>query len=653
MRIIEEQMKTVSTIGIPPALMTFIAILIAAATIVVVGIGFSLVIRRWKDAASIEIENFYGGQVSMINNATQGQDEVPIFFPYPVTPKKKKKEKEEKPPDPEPDVPDPIANPPTPESPELTPPPSPTPPVEESVPEPAPPDPVTPAEIEVGPSAKPPAIAESDAVRSARIANKVSNPYCIKPQFVVCEVAPQPIISINAFRYDGTLESKVGTIGPFSQPIATLQPTFSEDGINRFFMFDAAAALNNTAKDADVAMNSGRNGGCSIVAVIRCSDMENPDFVLTRIEKKYEMKLEDFKYYITRNTWCLLMVVYKEKDRGTSYSTFLDDVANGEELRVSQTQDSLLDTNVNKMIVADPVKKDSVSRVDIAYLGVYDRALTQYERELIRASCNDILISPSARKVDPKVMADYDLTEITEERLDANKDMRRSLVDASPSGFNLIYNVYGKDAIFNSKSKTKYVELSKNDKFFSQTSNYIDMIDGYTVELFFCIRQYSIETDSIVMCYSALQANVRIPQMIMGVTSSTFGTNTQIEGNRFTVIYAADMPRFQSQTVLSVNKWYHVVFTSESKMFINGQRVETYGRALVTLPLVVNQARYITVGDYMNADGSRVSTDAGKSMNGFFGLGRIYNYPLTPAAAQERYTVVKNSNGGGNVYGLP
>jgi hypothetical protein len=635
--------------GIPPALMTFVAILIAAATVVVVGIGFHLVIKRWQAANVSEIEHFFGGQVSMINNATQAQEEMPIFFPYPVTPKKNKENDAKKPPK---SAPETTQSPPPTPSPPMQPPPS--------------ADPEQRAPSAPGPSRSPgPAAVDAeqdrqaamddgdDAARIARNANKVTNPYCITPQFVVCEVAPQPVIAINAFRYDGAPESKVESLGPFNQPNQSMQPTFSEEGKTKFFVFDDAVNLNNTKKDIDVPINSGRNGGCSIVSVIRCSDLENSDFVMTTIDKMYTMKVDDFRYYITRNTWCLLMVVYKEKDKGTSYSTFLDDVANGEELRVSQTQDSLLDTNINKMIVGDPMKQGNQSRVDIAYLAVYDRALTPYERQLIRASCKDILISPAARTTDPKVVADYDVTEITDERLSASKDMRRTLKDSSASKFDLLYNVYGKDAVFNTKSMTKYVELSKNDKFFSPTSNFIDMTDGYTMELFFYIRQFSTETDSVVMCYSALQANVRTPQIIMGITSSTFGTNTQVEGNRFTVIYAADMQRFQSQTILSINKWYHVVFTSESKMYINGEKVDTYGRALVTLPLVANQARYITVGDYMNADGSRVSTDAGRTMNGFFGLGRIYNYPLNPTAVRERYTVVKNSNGGGNVYGLP
>jgi hypothetical protein len=640
--------------GIPTSLITVIAVVIAVATVAIVGVGFHAVIKRWQ--GTVDVEHFYSNQVSMINNATQAPDEVPIFFPYPVTPKQAKKTDA------------------TPAEPQVVPPTTPTPTAEKKPPALSPIANIKPTKVVASPPgpSRTPDSSEGDVVgppgsssleasasKNMRTAFKAANPYCISPQFVVCEVAPQPAITINAFKYDGAVESRVESIGPFGQSSPNLQAKYIEEGKTRFFSFREMATLKITDKDADVGIPTGRNGGCTLVSVVRCTDVENSDYVIASLkfgdsdQQRYIQTLEDFKYYITRNTWCLLMCIYKEKDKGTSFSTFLDNMANGEELRVSQTQDTLLDTNIKTMVLADPVKEGNTTGVDIAYVGVYDRALTPYERQLIRASCEDILKSPSARTIEPKVVVDYDVTEITDAQLSANDDMRKSLNDKSASKFDLIYNVHGKDALYNTKTTSKSVELSKSDKFFSPTSNFIDMADGYTFELFFCVRQFSSEADSVVMCYSALEMNVRTPQIIAGVTSSTYGTNTQIEGHRFSVVYAADLPRFQSKQTLDENKWYHIAFTSESKMFINGEQVETYGRAVVALPLIANQARYITIGDYKNADGARVSTDAGKTINGYFGLSRIYNYPLNHAAIRERYTIVKNSNGGANVYGLP
>ena len=629
-------------------------VFIAVVTIVVLLIGFRVVVRRWG-SADTQIEHFFfNSQVSMINNATQPPDEVPIFFPYPVMPPKEEKDKKKRPR--QVDETKHIMSPPAilPVAVQGKPPVAAKPPQMPTPSRAAPPDA---AEIALADSPSASLTNANNPSRNPRNAFKAANPYCIAPQHVICEVAPQPLISINAFKYDGKPDSSVASLGPFVQQDLRKQPKFVEEGNVRFFSFSESASMVNSTKD-NAEIPTGRNGGCSIVTVMRCTDVENADFVIASLtfgklpNQKFITRIEDFKYHITRNTWCLLMCVYREKDDGTSFSTFLDNVGNGEEIRVSQTQEALMDTDMKSMVIADPSKDGNTTGVDIAYIGIYDRALSPYERQLIKASCEPILKSPSARATDPKVVADYDLTELNEATLSANKDMKRSMQDKSASKFNLLYNM-GRDAVFNTRLSAKSVEMTKSEKFFSPTSCFIDMTDGYTIELFFCVRQFSSEADSVVFCYSALEMNVRTPQIVAGVTSSSFGTSTEIEGHRFSVFYAADIPRFQSKGTLQINQWYHIVFTSESKMFINGEQVETFGRAVVALPVAANQPRYLTIGDYKNADGARVTTDAGNTMNGYIGVVRVYNYPLVHASVKERYMAVKSSGGGDNVYGLP
>ena len=651
-------------------------VVVTGAVIAATGFVFARVAARAvaNDQGEHAEHFYYGNQVSMINNATaapyhEAMPEIPVYMPFPVMPKDEEKNEGTPATDPPPSPSDmPPGKPPEPAAPPAMPP--------AAAPQAPAPGPGAP------PAASPPGMPPSKSTPNPN-ADGISgpgpldievalnaNPHCINPQYVVCEVAPAPVFSINGFKFDGTPGTKISQLGPLVQRDTEMQPSYKEDARVRYFAFDGAKTLVNDAKET-INLPISQNGGCSIVALVRCTDVDNPDYTIASLNyvgtqgKTYSMAIEDFKHYAARNTWGLWMSIYAEKDKGTSYATFLDAVDRGEELRIQQTQESIEDADIRSMGIANPVKEDNSTGVDIAYVGFYDRALTPYERLLIRASCEQIIAAPPPRAIEPRVVADYDLTTITDAYLNTSPDLRRMVKDMSPSKFNLVYNVDGRDAVFQTRVAARCVEMTKNEKFYAASSSYVDLTSGYTFELLFMVRQFSQESDSVIMCYATLENNLRAPQIIIAITPSKAGMANQVEGHRLSVFYQSDMLRFETNETLKENKWYHAIITSESEMFINGEKAKTTGRAVATLQLVASQSRYITIGDYKNADGQRVSADAGNTMNGFYALARIYNYPLSASAAREAYrkakSVGKNLGDTGegnkkieeNVYGLP
>lgn len=513
------------------------------------------------------------------------------------------------------------------------------------------------------------------------------------------------------------------------QPEQRLRPLFREekvgDTVVRFLSFDGRQTVQTIdlpyMKDRKVMAK--RNGGCSFVLLARLGDVTNTSLKLANIPGTLfglEMS-ETFRYMVHRVKFMLLIKVFKEEQLldgnsvGVTTQIYLNDVENSEQVYVTQTQESLHDTDLAGLEImrkasivegfaddatvggsdvdmmggapaafttapvafaeggapagatdsppsvpavtaavsqsADPSPPSMPAGIDIAYMGIYDRALNLSERRLIARSVQAIIDGQVTPSIKPAAVVDFDITQISAEILDADPDSRRMVKDLSPNKFHLMYNVEGQSVSAQyrlANTQTKCLELTKNEKFFTPTPVNLDTSNGYTIELLFCIREFSSENDSAIFCYATQDANVRVPQLIVSVSSNRSSSSDNIngDGNRLSVFFTHDIPRFECLINLRTNKWYHAVITSDSKIYLNGSQVPTTGRAVTWLPDVIDRGRYLTLGDHNVADSYRVTTDTGISINGFIAVSRFYTAPINDELVKELHRKLRDDRGG-------
>lgn len=579
-------------------------------------------------------------QVAMINNTMPEPEEWPIFYPVPLPPPVMPCMEcpEEDPVEPSPPFHPTHPNPTN------------TPTKQPSQPSlPSPPPTAQPLPVAASPS---PANSQSRSPVAKRPvpqfeADTPGNPHCISPQYVVCEVHPAPRASVNAFKL-GALEpvqsdTKLSKWEGFSQDDATLQPSyFTEDGGFKmsFVRHTWMQSMPFTAEN--VKLSIGKNKGVSLVFLARFTDDFDAydTYKLLVVGDKYTLTIADIKYYVVRGRWMFIIKTFAEEDMGVVIRTFVNDMDETEEITVAQRQlgdmtiEDMETNNIHLMIGNIGVV------VDVVYAGVYDRALTAYERKgLIRLSVDEIINLPGPVPV-PKALVNYDVEGMTMAAIGQNNKL---FIDSSDNGNHLLYNQQTTPA-FQIQAPPKYLSLTKNQRFYSQNPVSMDLDFGYSVELLFSCIEFGQENNLVVFTYSsqnkASSGERDIPDIIAQIT--TVDNNT-IRGNLFSVFYAANLRSFECQEVVEANKWYHIVFTSDSTMFVNGVKVVPRGKAVANMPTLEGHKRYISIGDMNSANSLTISNDTGRTLVGKYALARIYNGPLTSEAVMTRYNAVKGT----------
>ena len=541
---------------------------------------------------------------------------------------------------------------------------------------------------------------------------EIRAPYCVSPRFVVCEIeSPKPpILSINAFSIDkhvlntkiqvaarGVASGKVALIG---QPNIARRPLFREHKFGlksnvlvRSFSFQREHSL-QVLNDTDMKMrklNAKTNGGCTFVALVRIGDLFDTDIFIASIPgTMFEISTrEPLRYLVNASKFVMLMKVFREEkivdgpDVGVTIEMYINNVEDGEEVYVTQTQQSLVDTTLGSLklmhvggnehttgsVMPPSTEVPHVEHfeqapmpMDLSYFGIYDRALNLAERRLIATSVKNIMDAQVNPNIKPKIALEYDIRLLTDELLDATPDMRRMLKDSSGNRHNLLYNIEGDSvsAQFRlTNTQTKCVELAKNEKFFSASPVYLETSAGYSMEFLFCAREFSRENDSIIFCYTTQDLNIRDPQLIVNITpnqkkndrNSDSSDGTTKDGHHLSVYFSADLPRFECLVDLRLNKWYHVIITSESNIYINGAEAPATGNMVTWVPDLPDRGRYITIGDYKVTDSYKVSTDTGNSLGGYIALTRFYSAPMNEVGAKEAYQQIRKLDEF-NAYGI-
>jgi hypothetical protein len=391
------------------------------------------------------------------------------------------------------------------------------------------------------------------------------------------------------------------------------------------------------------------NKGCTIVALAR---VESYDFAtdITLIgmsENKYSLTLNDFKYYIQNKRWMLFIKVWDEsKDQtGLTILSYIDFMDENDEVAVSQDQSTLPVADVKTLVVAKPgtdpsatqgaaLSVESAMATHIAYASVYDRALTDKERNMVLESVRKILDNQPIFEDAIEAVVDYD---IMASKQSSEFDQRTVKDRNARNMFHLRYNM---DIVPEKYEFRPFpsLRLTKNDKYYTDRSVYLEMPDGYSIELMFCVEEFSNDVASVIFCYSVIASESGIPQLIAGVTATD-----SAKGNLFYVQFFTQeikTGRLESSVRISPGEWYHVIVTSDSKIFVNGVRdKDARGRAVTNFPAA--SGRYISIGDYKNPDIDSTTSDYGNTMHGGISLARIYNAPVTQAKVDQLYFNVK------------
>ncbi len=501
------------------------------------------------------------------------------------------------------------------------------------------------------------------------------DPFCARPQHVVCEIPipDLPIFSINAFtigdvalgsgvQYTDKTKSITST-SPESRPI--LKENKYNDVVVRYLQINNNIHTLNVDQDSHVAklvFTPKTNKGYTIVMVARIITprLDRDQFSYTSVGKT-GLKLtqnESFKYYVNKNNFMLVMKTVREKrgedDQilGSMAALYVNLMEDEEAIQIKQSQEELQDASLAEMVLLhDKTEQNQDStkmEVDLVYLGLYDRPLNMVERMLIKKSVEPIINHANVEKYNLEVQAEYDITTMDAAQLEANPDLQRIVRDQSPNRFNLVYNVEGGSIQYRlTQTQTKCIELTKNEKLFTPSPGYIDTIThGYSVELLFCIKELSDDNDSVILSYTITDLNIRLPQLIVGVSSNQ-RSKLEGKGARLSVFFAHDLPRFECLVNMVTSKWYHVIITSDSRIFLNGESAPTLGRAVTWLP---DMNRTLTIGDYKTTDSYRVSSDYGNTIHGYVALARVYNAPINDEIAKNKYTHLRDLDG--NAYGI-
>jgi hypothetical protein len=482
---------------------------------------------------------------------------------------------------------------------------------------------------------------------------------CAVPQYTVCEVVPVPPIGFHAFRFfaigDGKsfITRNVGNVEDcFKQTDVKLQPKLLQtamewEGVPYFEFTKKQTMAYVQAPPATLEIKA--NKGCTIVALAR---VESYDFAtdITLIgmsENKYSLTLNDFKYYIQNKRWMLFIKVWDEsKDQtGLTILSYIDFMDENDEVAVSQDQSTLPVADVKTLVVAKPgtdpsatqgaaLSVESAMATHIAYASVYDRALTDKERNMVLESVRKILDNQPIFEDAIEAVVDYD---IMASKQSSEFDQRTVKDRNARNMFHLRYNM---DIVPEKYEFRPFpsLRLTKNDKYYTDRSVYLEMPDGYSIELMFCVEEFSNDVASVIFCYSVIASESGIPQLIAGVTATD-----SAKGNLFYVQFFTQeikTGRLESSVRISPGEWYHVIVTSDSKIFVNGVRdKDARGRAVTNFPAA--SGRYISIGDYKNPDIDSTTSDYGNTMHGGISLARIYNAPVTQAKVDQLYFNVK------------
>ena len=484
------------------------------------------------------------------------------------------------------------------------------------------------------------------------------NPHCVSPKYVVCEVHPAPKVSANAFRLSAVdnvaAKSAIAKWDGFSQGEATKQPMYHVDEGTPMVSYVKYTWQQNMAYDGAAAtLDIGKNKGASLVFIGRfVDDFDAFDtYKLLAVGEKYTLTIGDIKYYIIKGKWMFVIKTFAVEDQGVAVRTFINDVDDTEETWVGQRQ-------LEELRMEDADAKDVQlmvgnigANVDVVYAGVYDRALTAYERKgLIKPSITDILAIPGPTYT-PRIIVEYNIEKITPELA---KDPRKQFIDSaagSSSPAPLSYNETTSPA-FEVASAPKFLALTKNQRFYSPNPVRLDLSSGYTVELLFSGADFAKENNAVIFTYStqenaAISGERDIPDIIAQITTVD---KSSVRGNLFSVQYAGNLRSFECEEILNENTWYHVVFTSESTMIVNGVKVLPKGKAVANIPTYEGHQRYISIGDRNTVTALQISSDTGRTMVGKYALVRIYDGALTTDAILASYEKWKMAS---NPYLLP
>jgi hypothetical protein len=595
-------------------------------------------------------------QVAMINNTQPEPEEWPIFYPVPLPPPMVPtmdcccdEDEQVAPPAPLPSQPTPNVPKPSPTIPSQVPTGTPTTPPSKETP--------TPTIDAKPPTARSPAPAAPPKEPLVPVITTTpttpGNPYCISPQYVICEVHPAPKISINAYKL-GSVD-KATKLQPvqkweaFEQPDILLQPQYDveENGFAvSYVKFKNRQSIAFTP--TNVSLDVGKNKGISFVYLARLNEGFDPfgSYKLMAVTDKYTLTVDDVKYYVLKDKWSLIIKVYKEEDTtgGTTVSTYINEMDDLEEIHIEQLQTS--DKKLEDIVALAPkdvqVMTGAIdSEIDVVYVGVYDRPLTAYERKtLIRTSCEEIINKLSKELPVPKAILDYNIETIIE-----NNITNKIFTDTSDSALHLMYNESTTPNFV--LAPPKYLALTKNQRFYSQNSVSLDLSAGYSVELLFCGTEFAFENDAVIFAYTIRKTDILYPDIIAKV--STVDSSTT-RGNKFSVTYANSFKRFECQELIEKDMWYHIVFTSESTIYFNGQKVVPKGRAVANIPTMEGQDRYVSIGDNTSATAMVVTNDVGHTMVGRYALIRVYNAPINSDTITLSYNTVKGTM---NPYKLP
>jgi hypothetical protein len=486
--------------------------------------------------------------------------------------------------------------------------------------------------------------------------------HCDQPKYTICEVIPIPAVSLHAFRFFakegknmvGEVVDTVEDVFKRSDTVVepTLQTTLPELLSVPYFELKTFQQHFTYApiKSNPNGLNIRTNKGCSFVMLARLSSAENSDYIFASLDPSgstYTMSMEDYKYYLQIDKWMLFIKVWTQSDNnaGRSIHTFLNTIDEKDEIYVFQDQMPLTDASLDNLVICGVDAKvttnsTALTTCDVAYLGIYDRALNAYERSLIQASCIDILIKQPDAITPPVAIADFDvltmdITIMNDETFDFNR-----IRDLSGNN-NLLYNNDNAKNVMGrwQTQPFPFLELTKNDKYHTESSTFLDLPSGYTLELLFCGIEFSADNHSIIFSYSTMETNASLPQMVANITA----TNST-EGNVFSVIFFTSredkMGRLDSSIRIETGTWYHIIVTSESKIYINGVLdPDTRGHAVTRFPST--QGRYINIGDYNNPEVNSSSSDYGNTLRGRISLAKIFNGPMNSAQVEESYNKIK------------
>ncbi len=591
-------------------------------------------------------------QVSMINNSGPGDDEMPVFYPKPMCkPKKKCPKMPTIIPN---NIPTPQPNTPTFKGPDL-------PPLVQ------PPHNEIPHTNEGSPLPRmvPPRAAPSNPPKAQPTAplplednKKPSVTYeCAKPQYTVCEVVPAPKVSMHVFRFMNTSEGKQA----LEKEVSNFEDMFVQDDEKYkpkllqteeewlsvpYLQHVGMSSLPFKSKAPIDGFDIVAGKGCSLVVLARLQNTENADYTLMGLGDMYKMNVHDFRYYIRENKWMLFIKVWRQGDNndGMSIHTFLDAVDDKDEISIQQMQNEIIAQGIDALHVCKAGKvlpsvmaKELVC--ELAYAGVYDRALQAGERHLIWKSVEEILRKQPLSVPSPKAIVEYNMLAMEgapSPSFEYNKVKDSSIVNS----FDLIMNSENTDNVggryrFNPFT---HLVLTKADKFFTQSSSYLEFPDGYSIEIMFVGTEFSETNPNILFCYATPSEESAQPQMIVNVSP----TDTD-KGNLMSVIFFTrqkDVGRIESSLRISPGRWYHVVITSESQIFINGMMdPKPRGRSVTHFPSATG--RYITIGDYKNPDVYVATTDYGNTIHGNISVARVYNTALNQSQVDGMFDKVR------------